>query len=232
MNNHEIEREAGNGNLLSGFVPVEGTLSQKFLEDRRVFLWGQVDDASARYVIERLLYLDGLDSEREITLVINSPGGLNTSGFAILDVIDGIRTPVSTLCLGLAASFGALILISGSKGRRFAAPRSRILLHQPWIPGKVEGPATDLQIQAIEIAKQRKMINNIIAERSGQEVTTIERETDRDRWFSAAEAQEFGLIDGICETVGMVVPRGALDVLNAKERGLRSIVNGQNLSLP
>ncbi len=176
---------------------IDARIEQKFFEERKIFLWGQVDDSSARHVIERIVFLNSLDPKKEITLIINSPGGLNTSGFAILDIMNGSESPVSTICYGLAASFGALILTSGAKGRRFASPHSRIMLHQPWIPGKIEGPVSDLRIQAQEIAKQRHEINRIIAESCNQEIEVIENDIDRDRWFTASEAVEYGLIDGV-----------------------------------
>lgn len=195
-NDHEDEQEKETPDS-SRFSPIEANLEKRFLEQRRVFLWGQVDDTSARYVIERILYLNELDRGKEITLMINSPGGLNTSGFAILDVMNGVESPISTLCLGFAASFGALLLISGEKGRRFVTPHARVMLHQPWIPGRVEGPTSMIRIQAQEIEKQRHEINRIIAECSNQDMETIEGDTDRDRWFTASEALEYGLIDGI-----------------------------------
>jgi ATP-dependent Clp protease protease subunit len=181
----------------SPFTQQAMQMAERFLDARQIFLWGQVDDQSARHVIERLLYLDAKERGKEITLIINSPGGMNTAGFAIYDVMQGIESPVSTLCFGLAASFGALLLLSGQRGRRFAAPHARIMLHQPWVQGRIEGPATDLRIHANEIMKQRKLIEQIIADRCSRDLSSVEKETDRDRWFTADEAVDFGLIDGV-----------------------------------
>lgn len=174
-------------------------LEESQLKERKVFLWGQVDDISAKYVVERLLYLSNEDQEKDITLVINSPGGANTAGMAILDTIDLIPNDVKTVCMGLAASFGALLLLSGTKGKRFAYPHSRIMLHQPHVPGRYEAKATDIGIFASMIEKDKKEINRIIAARTGQPLEIVEKDTDRDLWLSPEEAKEYGVIDDILE---------------------------------
>ncbi|MBL8018894.1 MAG: ATP-dependent Clp protease proteolytic subunit [Leptospirales bacterium] len=176
-------------------------ISARHLEDRKIFLWGPVDDSSARHIIDRLLLLSNRDPLKEITLYIQSPGGANVSGMAILDVMDLIEAPVSTVCLGMAASFGALLLVSGEPGRRFALPNSRIMLHQPHIMGRLEAVATDLRIHAEQIRKDRERINQIIADRSGQSLAQIEKDTDRDFWLSPQQAVEYGLIDGVLERI-------------------------------
>lgn len=184
--------------------PVQYRIEESHLKQRRVFLWGQVDDRSARHVIDRLLLLSATDSEygaadADVTLIINSPGGANTAGFAILDTMRSLPCDVRTECYGLAASFGALLLLCGASGKRSAHPHSRIMIHQPWIPGEIRAPALDLRIHAAEIEKQRREINAIIASVTGNSVEQIEADTDRDRWFDAAEALQYGLIDSICE---------------------------------
>ncbi|TGM15432.1 ATP-dependent Clp protease proteolytic subunit [Leptospira selangorensis] len=169
------------------------------LKERKIFLWGQVDDSSAKYVVERLLYLSNQDPEKDITLVINSPGGANTSGMSILDTMDLIPNDVSTVCMGLAASFGALLLLSGTKGKRFAFPHSRIMLHQPHVPGTYQAKATDIGIFASMIERDKKEINRIVSERTGQPLEVVERDTDRDLWLTPTEAQVYGVIDGVLE---------------------------------
>ncbi|MEI1277966.1 ATP-dependent Clp protease proteolytic subunit [Leptospira venezuelensis] len=169
------------------------------LKERKIFLWGQVDDSSAKYVVERLLYLSNQDPEKDITLVINSPGGANTSGMSILDTMDLIPNDVSTVCMGLAASFGALLLLSGTKGKRFAFPHSRIMLHQPHVPGTYQAKATDIGIFASMIERDKKEINRIVSERTGQPLEVVERDTDRDLWLTPTEAQIYGVIDGVLE---------------------------------
>lgn len=175
--------------------PTAIRLEERSYAARRIFLWGQIDDASARHVIERLLAFDAEDPESDILLVINSPGGLNTSGFSILDVMEAVRPDVATLCMGLAASFGALLLACGSPGKRYALPHARIMIHQPWVPGQITGPASDVRIHAEEIQKQRREINRILAERSGRTIEELEADTDRDYWLDAPEAARYGLID-------------------------------------
>ncbi|EIE02146.1 ClpP family protease [Leptospira licerasiae] len=174
-------------------------LEDNQLKERKIFLWGQVDDLSAKHVVERLLYLSNQDPEKDITLVINSPGGANTSGMSILDTMDLIPNDVSTVCMGLAASFGALLLLSGTKGKRFAFPHSRIMLHQPHVPGTYQAKATDIGIFASMIEKDKKEINRIVSERTGQPLEVVERDTDRDLWLTPTEAQIYGVIDGVLE---------------------------------
>lgn len=178
---------------------MDDLLERRHLEARRVLLWGQVDDASARHIVDRLLYLESLDPEAEIRFVINSPGGANTAGFAMLDAMRGLSCPVATLCTGLAASFGALLLAAGAPGRRFALPHARIMIHQPWVPGEIQAPATDLRIHAEEIGKQRDLVNRILAEACGKSLDEIAADTDRDRWFDPAAAKAYGLIDDIAD---------------------------------
>ena len=178
---------------------VRNKISLKILEERKVYLWGQVDDDSARHVVERLLYLEMEMPGKEITLYINSPGGVITSGMAIFDTMQLISSPVSTVCMGLAASMGALLLCNGEKGRRFSWPHGRILIHQPLISGQIIGPAADIKIHADEIRKTREELNRIIAVASGKTVEEVEQDTDRDYYMNAREAVAYGLIDGVVE---------------------------------
>ncbi|EQA36741.1 putative ATP-dependent Clp endopeptidase, proteolytic subunit ClpP [Leptospira inadai serovar Lyme str. 10] len=175
-------------------------LDENNLKERKIFLWGQVDDASAKYVIDRLLYLSSEDPRKDITLIINSPGGANTSGMAILDTMNLISNDIRTICMGFAGSFGALLLLSGTKGKRYAYPHSRIMLHQPHVPGRFEAQATDIGIFASMVEKEKKEINRIIAEGTGQPLEIIERDTDRDFWLSAEEAVTYGAIDSVLQT--------------------------------
>lgn len=166
------------------------------IQRRRISLWGAVDDDSAKFLVERLLYLDQL-SDQDIELFIHSPGGSTSSGMAVVDVIHSLRSDVSTVCLGLAASFGAVLLACGTKGKRFAFPHARIMIHQPWVPGRIEAPATDLRIHALEITKTRRQLNQILADASGKTLEDLENDSDRDYWMDVDEARNYGLIDGV-----------------------------------
>ncbi|MDC0119520.1 ATP-dependent Clp protease proteolytic subunit, partial [Flavobacteriaceae bacterium] len=161
---------------------VQELIEEKFLEERKVFLWGQVDDASAKHVIDRLLYLD-LQNNNEIQLVINSPGGYVTSGFAIYDTIKSLKSPVSTICSGLAASMGSILLSAGAKGRRFMQPHAQVMIHQP--SGGARGQASNIEIQAREIIKTRELSAQILADNCGQKVDKVMKDFDRDYWMNA-----------------------------------------------
>ncbi|TGK12186.1 ATP-dependent Clp protease proteolytic subunit [Leptospira fletcheri] len=176
-------------------LPLGIRLDEGHLKERKIFLWGQVDDASAKHVIDRLLYLSSEDPKKDITLVINSPGGANTSGMAILDTMKAVPNDIRTVCMGLAASFGALLLLSGTKGKRSAMAHSQIMLHQPHVPGRMEAKATDLGIFATMVEREKKEINRIISEQTGQPLEKVEIDTDRDFWLSADEAVEYGILD-------------------------------------
>jgi ATP-dependent Clp protease, protease subunit len=167
----------------------------RLLKDRIIFLGTPINDQVANTVIAQLLYLESEDQEKEISVYINSPGGVITSGLAIYDTMQYIRAPVSTICLGQAASMGAFLLSSGAKGRRFALPNARIMVHQPL--GGAQGQASDIQIQAQEIQRLKDKLNSILAEQTGQELEKISLDTDRDRYMTAEEAKEYGLIDEV-----------------------------------
>jgi ATP-dependent Clp protease protease subunit len=167
----------------------------RLLKDRIVFLGTEINDDVANLVTAQFLFLESEDPEKEISFYINSPGGSVTSGLAIYDTMQFIKPPVSTLCLGQAASMGAVLLTAGHKGRRYALPHSRIMIHQPL--GGAQGQAVDLEIQAREILRMREEINNIFVRHSGQKLGKIEKDTDRDMFLSPEQAVEYGLIDEV-----------------------------------
>jgi ATP-dependent Clp protease, protease subunit len=167
----------------------------RLLKDRIVFLGSEINDDVANLVTAQLLFLESEDPDKEISLYINSPGGVITAGMAIYDTIQFIKPPISTLCMGQAASMAAVLLCAGQKGRRYALPHSRIVIHQPL--GGAQGQATDLDIQAKEILRVREEMNNIIAKHTGQNLRKIEKDTDRDNIMTPEQAVEYGLIDGV-----------------------------------
>lgn len=167
----------------------------RLLKDRIIFLGTQINDQVANTIIAQLLYLESEDPEKEISLYINSPGGVITSGLAIYDTMQYIRAPVNTICLGQAASMGAFLLSSGAKGKRYALPNARIMVHQPL--GGAQGQASDIQIQAQEIQRLKDKLNGILADQTGQSLEKISQDTDRDRYMTADEARDYGLIDEV-----------------------------------
>ncbi|WP_457750119.1 ATP-dependent Clp endopeptidase proteolytic subunit ClpP [Sulfurimonas sp.] len=167
----------------------------RLLKDRIVMLSGEVNDAVASTIVAQFLFLEAEDPEKDIYFYINSPGGVVTAGMAIFDTMNYIRPHVATICIGQAASMGAFLLSSGEKGKRYALPHARIMIHQPL--GGAQGQATDIAIQAEEILRMKKELNEILAENTGQNVKTIETDTDRDNFMSAAEAKEYGMIDEV-----------------------------------
>ena len=169
----------------------------RLLKDRIIFLGTQINDTVANVVIAQLLYLESEDQEKEISLYINSPGGVVTSGLAIFDTMNYIKAPVSTICLGQAASMGAFLLSAGEPGRRFALPHARIMIHQPL--GGAQGQASDIQIQAEEILRLKDKLNQILAKNTGQGLEKIAQDTDRDRYMTAHEAKDYGLIDVVMD---------------------------------
>jgi ATP-dependent Clp protease protease subunit len=176
---------------------IDQMIDMMLLKERRVFFSTHVDDQTAQDCIRKLWYLDAEDPGRPILLVINSPGGSVDSGFAIWDQIKMLRSPVTTLVTGLAASMGSILSLAGGKGKRFATPHSRIMIHQPLIHGVIRGQATDLEIQAKEILKTRNTLINIYMEATGKKFEELEKALDRDTWMNAQEAMHFGLIDKI-----------------------------------
>ena len=186
----------------------ERSIEHSLLKARRIFLWSSVDDDSARAVVTRLLSLDSEDPEKEIVLYINSPGGSVHDGMAIYDAMQAITAPVSTVCTGLAASMGAVLLASGRKGRRFTWPHARIMIHQPSVMGTITARATDLDIHAKEIIRMRSELNRLLADRTGQDVDKIAADTDRDYFMSAEEAVAYGLVDEIASSTSLPAPNG------------------------
>jgi ATP-dependent Clp protease protease subunit len=192
-------------NIYSQLVPivVEQTgrgeraydIYSRLLKERIVFIGTPIDDTIASLVIAQLLFLESEDPDKDIHLYINSPGGSVTAGLAIYDTMQYIRPDVSTICIGMAASMAAVLLTGGAKGKRTALPNARVMIHQPW--GGVQGAASDIRIQAEEILKTKKRINEIIATHSGKSVEQVERDTDRDYYMSSDEAKSYGLIDNI-----------------------------------
>ena len=167
----------------------------RLLEDRIIFLSGEIDDAVANTVVAQLIYLEAKDPQKDISLYINSPGGSVSAGLAIYDTMNYIKCDVSTICIGMAASMGAFLLSSGAKGKRFALPNSEIMIHQPL--GGAQGQASDIKIAAEHILRTKQKLNEILAKNSGRPLAEIERDTDRDNYLSAAEAQAYGLIDKV-----------------------------------
>ena len=167
----------------------------RLLKDRIVMLSGEVNDAVASTIVAQFLFLEAEDPEKDIYFYINSPGGVVTAGMAIFDTMNYIRPNVATICIGQAASMGAFLLSSGEKGKRYALPHARIMIHQPL--GGAQGQATDIAIQAEEILRMKKELNDILAKNTGQNMKTIEKDTDRDNFMSAAEAKEYGMIDEV-----------------------------------
>ncbi len=167
----------------------------RLLKDRIIMLSGEVNDAVSSSVVAQLLFLEAEDPEKDIYFYINSPGGVVTAGMAIYDTMNYIRPDVSTICIGQAASMGAFLLSSGEKGKRYALPHARIMIHQPL--GGAQGQATDIEIQANEILRMKKELNQILAENTGQSIKKIEKDTDRDNFMSASECVKYGMIDKV-----------------------------------
>ncbi|MBP1551652.1 MAG: ATP-dependent Clp endopeptidase proteolytic subunit ClpP [Oscillospiraceae bacterium] len=167
----------------------------RLLNDRIVMLCDEVNDTTASLVVAQLLYLEGQDPDKDISLYINSPGGSITAGMAIYDTMNYIKCDVSTICIGMAASMGAFLLSAGAKGKRYALPNSEVMIHQPL--GGMQGQASDIKIHADRIVKMKDKLNNILAEATGQPLEVIEKDTDRDNFMSAEQAKEYGLVDEV-----------------------------------
>jgi len=189
--NHEMESEKYDK------VPgIQKIIDQKFLEQRKIFLWGPVDDESARDIVSKLLYLESLKPKEKITLFIDSPGGVVSSGYSILDTMRLISSPVSTVCMGMAASMGSILLSAGESGERYIFPLGEVMIHQPSI-GLLQGTASDLQIQARQIAKTKEIAAEILAKNCKQSVERILKDFDRDHWMDAKESIEYGIVDKV-----------------------------------
>ena len=179
----------------------QNKIQDTFLEQRKVFLWGEVSDKSARDVTEKFLFLEFKEPGKPITFYINTPGGSITAGMAIYDTMQLISSPIKVVVTGMAASMGSILLSGAEKGQRVLYPHSRVLIHQPLISGQMVAVAVDIHIQAKEMEKLRDELNNILADASGQPLEKIQKDTDRDFYMTAEEAIEYGLADSICETL-------------------------------
>lgn len=177
--------------------PLRERIAERFLEKRQIFLWGAVTDKSAEMVVERMLYLEATDPGKPIYFFINSPGGVITSGMAIYDVMRMISSPVYTITMGMAASMGAILLTVGEKGHRYVFEHAKVMIHQPLISGQIVAPAIDIKIHAEEIKKTREELNRIIAETTGQPLSRVEKDTDRDYYLDGKGAVAYGLADKV-----------------------------------
>ncbi|KJR45839.1 ATP-dependent Clp protease proteolytic subunit [Desulfosporosinus sp. I2] len=178
----------------------------RLLKDRIIFLGGGIDDDVSNLIVAQMLFLEAEDPEKDINLYINSPGGSITAGMAIYDTMQYIRSDVRTICIGMAASMGAFLLASGAKGKRVALPNSEVLIHQPLIGGHgLSGQATEIEIHARQLLRTKAKMNKILAERTGQPIEKVEKDTERDYYMTAEEAKEYGLVDQVLEKVETVV---------------------------
>jgi ATP-dependent Clp protease, protease subunit len=189
-NDHESENTEKSPRL-------QKMIEMKLLESRKIFLWGPVDDDSAKEIASKILYLESIDPGKKITFFINSPGGTVSAGFSILDIMNLITSPVSTVCMGMAASMGSMLLSAGKKGERFIFPLGEVMIHQPSIGGMFQGTAADLAIQAKQIAKTKDIAAQILAKNCGQTAEQILKDFDRDYWMNAGESIKYGIVDGI-----------------------------------
>lgn len=180
-------------------MSVDNLIEEKLLEKREIYLWGGVDDESAEKIVKRILYLNAV-GEGDIKLFINSPGGSISSGLAIYDAMQASKSDVSTVCMGQAASMGAVLLCAGKKGKRIIWPNARVMIHQPLISGNMYAPATDIQIQAEEMLRIRQILNEILMKHTGKTFDEIERDTDRDNFMSAEQSLNYGIVDKVIST--------------------------------
>jgi ATP-dependent Clp protease, protease subunit len=171
-------------------------IDEQMMKRREIFLWGEINDESAQMVVQKIIFFDGQNTD-DITLFINSPGGMISAGLAIYDAMQYAKSDIKTVCMGLAASMGAVLLIAGAKGKRETWENSRVMIHQPLISGNFFGPASEIKIQAEEMLKVRDRLNHILAEHTGQSLKKIEEDTDRDYFMSADEAVKYGVVDSI-----------------------------------
>jgi ATP-dependent Clp protease protease subunit len=182
-----------------GKGPIGHLIQKRFLDQRKLFLWGAVTDESSKELMDKLLYLESIDPGKEITFYLNSPGGSVTAGMAVFDTMKLITSPITIIVTGMAASMGSILLCGAAKGKRYIYPHARVLIHQPLISGRFIGPATDINIQAQEMEKLRFELNQILADASGQPLEKINRDSDRDFYLNAKEAVAYGLADQIVE---------------------------------
>lgn len=188
----EEENPKNNDNPMERFLS-GAQFDKKFIEQRKVFLWGPVDDRSAKDITARLMFLDAIDPGKEISFYINSPGGLVTSGMVIYDTMQMIQSPVSTICMGMAASMGSILLSGGAKGKRYIYPHGEVMIHQP--SGGGQGTSADLEIMALQIQKTKEMGAKILAENCNQPFEKVMKDFDRDYWMDAEESIKYGIVD-------------------------------------
>lgn len=193
------EDEKADAAVKKDAAPLAARIQNKFIEQRKIFLWGPVTDASAKDLTEKLLFLEASDPGKEILFYINTPGGSITAGMAVYDTMQLISSPISVIVTGMAASMGSILLSGAPKGRRFLFPHARVMIHQPLISGRFVGPATDINIQAQEMEKIRNELNLILARASGQPIERINQDTDRDFYLNAEETIAYGLADKIVD---------------------------------
>lgn len=191
------EDEKADNAVKKDAAPLAARIQNKFIEQRKIFLWGPVTDASAKDLTEKLLYLEAEAPGKEINFYINTPGGSITAGMAVYDTMQMISSPINVIVTGMAASMGSILLSGAKKGRRFLFPHSRVMIHQPLISGRFIGPATDINIQAQEMEKIRLELNGILARASGQPLERVNQDTDRDFYLNAEETIAYGLADKI-----------------------------------
>lgn len=194
----EEQEPTENGNMMENMVS-GARFDKKFIEQRKIFLWGVVDDKSARDITSRLMFLDAIDPGKEIKFYINSPGGVVTSGMVIYDTMQLIKSPVSTICMGMAASMGSILLSGGEKGKRFIFPHGEVMIHQP--SGGGQGTSADLEIMAEQIKKIKALGAQILADNCGQTFEKVMKDFDRDYWMGAEESLQYGIVDGIVDSL-------------------------------
>ena len=197
MNSSDLQMMADSNDEPSGKQSVKALLERKHLEQRKVFLWGEVSQKSSQELVEKFLYLEAIGPGKPITFYIDTPGGSITSGMAVYDTIKLITSPVTVVVLGMAASMGSILLCAAPKGKRYILPHARVLIHQPLITGRMVAPAVDINIQATEMERLREELNRILAEASGQPLEKIVKDTDRDFYMTAKEAIDYGLVDKV-----------------------------------
>lgn len=198
-------------------APVAAQIQKEFLKQRKIFLWGAVEDSTARDVTEKLLYLEAVAPGEPITFYVNTPGGSITAGMAIFDTIRLISSPVKVIVTGMAASMGSILLSAPAKGNRLLYPHARVMIHQPLIMGQFQGPAVDIHIQAQEMERTRDELNRILSEASGQPLEKIEKDTDRDFYMTAEEAIAYGLADAVVRPEG-ATPNAAKPAARGKKK--------------
>jgi ATP-dependent Clp protease protease subunit len=179
-------------------------IGKKFLEKRKIFLWGPVTDESSKELVNKLLYLELMEPGKPITFYINSPGGVVTSGLVVYDTMKMISSPVYTVCMGMAASMGSILLIGGEKGHRYIWPNGRVMIHQPSIGGQIQAPATDLLIHANDIVKTKEKLNRMLADACGKTYDQLVEDTDRDYYMDADEALAYGIVDKLIDKIDVV----------------------------